>query len=106
MERRQESRFPAELAGTLTTFTEPVTRLEIYLEDVSEGGARLALSQALEPGAFARLEVLDTTLYCEVKYCNRRGASYVAGVLVERVLFGASHLAKLIERSLKESTAS
>jgi hypothetical protein len=105
VERRQDPRFPAELSGTLTTFGESEMRLPVYVEDVSEGGARVALTQALEPGTFVRVEVVDSTLFCQVRYCQRRGSAYAAGLLVERVLLGNSHLGQLIERLLVGSVA-
>lgn len=101
MNRRKDPRFPTELTGTLTDFDEPETRISVYVEDVSEGGVRLALAEAVLCGAFVRLEVADSTLFCEVKYCHRGGAAYTAGLLVERVLIGASELGQLIEKLLQ-----
>src|SRR5207302_3306765 len=98
LERRKDPRFPVELSGTLTGFDEPETRLSVYVEDVSEGGVRLALAEALECGALVRLAVADSTLFCEVRYCRRGGVAYTAGLLVERVLLGASDLGRLIEK--------
>ena len=102
LERRKDPRFPVELSGTLIRFDNEGTRLPVYVEDVSEGGVRLALSEALESGAFVRLEVADSTLFCEVRYCRRGAVAYTAGLLVERVLLGASDLGRLIEKLLAE----
>ena len=59
------------------------------------------MPQPLEPGGFIRLEIADSTLFCEVKYCHRASKMYTAGLLVERVLIGASQLAGLIEQALE-----
>lgn len=103
MERRQEPRFASELWGTLTILGLADITLPAYVEEVSEGGARIAVTQALEPGSFIRLEIIDTELYCEVRYCCRRSSAYMVGLLVERSLFGPSHLSQLIEHLLQPS---
>src|SRR5205085_1596622 len=82
----------------LTNFSEPETTQSVYVEDVSEGGVRLAMAKQLECGALVRLQIADSTLYCEVRYCRRGGAAYTTGLLVERVLVGGSDLGKLIGR--------
>ena len=84
----------------LTDFSDPERRVPVYVEDISEGGVRLALVEELACGALVRLEVADSTLFCEVKYCRRGSAAYTAGLLVERVLLGGSDLGQLIKNLL------
>lgn len=90
------------MSGTLTDFNQPETRLSVYVEDVSEGGVRLAMAEAVECGTLVRLDIADSTLFCEVRYCQRGSVAYTTGLLVERVLVGGSDLGKLINKLLNK----
>jgi len=101
VERRQDPRFPAELSGLLTPLSGPVSRVPILIGDISEGGIRFETPEALDCGSFIVVEIEDSTLVGEVKYCNPSARGYSTGVLVERVLMGESPLSRLIESMLE-----
>lgn len=84
----------------LTRLSGPEPRLPVLIEDISEGGIRFETPEALESGSFILVEIDDSTLIGEVKYCRPGERGYCAGVLVERVLMGESPLSRLIESML------
>ena len=105
MERRDDPRLPTELSGSATLLGGPKDggpgkRLSVWIEDVSEGGLRFVTSEALECGAFLVIHIEDSTLFGQVRYCQGGNSDYRVGVLVERMLIGASNLSTLIESML------
>ena len=100
MERRDDPRLPTELAGSVTRLGGAAERLSIWIEDVSEGGIRFIATEALECGSFLVINVEESTLFGQVRYCQGGNSSYTVGVLVERMLMGGSSLSMLLENLL------
>ena len=100
MERRDDPRLPTELSGSVTRLGGPEERLSIWIEDVSEGGIRFVATEALECGSFLVINVEESTLFGQVRYCQGGNSSYTVGVLVERMLMGGSNLSMLLENLL------
>ena len=100
MERRDDPRLPTELSGSVTRLGGTGEPLPIRIEDVSEGGVRLIATEALECGSFLVINVDESTLFGQVRYCQGGNSTYTVGVLVERMLMGGSNLSTLIESLL------
>ena len=105
MERRDDPRLPTELSGSVTRLGRakdrgPEERLSIWIEDVSEGGIRFVATEALECGSFLVINVEESTLFGQVRYCQGGNSSYTVGVLVERMLMGGTNLSMLLENLL------
>lgn len=77
--------------------------MPVLIRDISEGGVRLETAEELECGSFIVVEVEDSTLVGEVKYCRLEAAGYTIGVRVERVLMGESPVSHFIESLLTAS---
>ncbi len=100
MERRDDPRLPTELSGSVTRLGGSDERLSIWIEDVSEGGVRFIATEALECGLFLVIDIEESTLFGQVRYCHGGNANYTVGVLVERTLMGGSNLSMLLEKLL------
>jgi hypothetical protein len=100
MEKRKEPRVPANQKAAITVLGEPEIHLSCRLVDVSAKGMRLALQQALEPGAALKIELDDTLLLGEVVYCRAAEEAFEAGVALEHAIFQTSELARLAARLL------
>lgn len=101
MERRDEVRFPVRAPIEFTILgREESPQISAMVDNVSEGGIRLATSIALTPGLFLRLRLDDSTLFGEVRYCCPWVGGYLAGLYVERVLVGNSDLSRLMALTL------
>lgn len=96
MEQRHNPRFPVHVEVRYSIIGDDSKTLTGYACDVSENGLRLVTEIALTPGAFLKIQMEDSTLFAEVKYCNVWMDLHIAGVYVEEVLLGTSELAKLI----------
>ncbi len=102
MERRETPRLFAELSGCVTRLGRPKNGareqpISIVIQDVSEGGIRFVAPEALECGAFLVINIEESTLFGQVRYCLADNSNYIIGVLVEKMLMGGSSLSILIE---------
>ncbi len=105
MERRESPRLLAELSGCVTRLGRPKDQgreqpISILIQDVSEGGIRFLASEALDCGSFLVINIEESTLFGQVRYCQAENSSYTIGVLVEKMLMGGSSLSMLIESLL------
>jgi hypothetical protein len=86
-DRRQYVRIPtddvAQVSVVGAATSEP---MEVRVMDVSRGGMRLRLQQMLSHGTMLRVQLRDTTVLAEVRYCVPSKDVFVAGVQVHSVL--------------------
>jgi len=104
MEQRENPRFPVHVEVRYTVLGDAPQTCTGYACDVSERGLRLVTETDLQPGVFLRIELDDSTLFAEVKYCAPWMDIHVAGVYVEEVLLGVSELSKLVMATMSQVT--
>jgi hypothetical protein len=86
-DRRRYVRIPtddiAQVSVVGAATSEP---MEVRVMDVSRGGMRLRLLQMLSHGTMLRVQLRDTAVLAEVRYCVASNDVFVAGVQVHSVL--------------------
>jgi hypothetical protein len=102
MERRDDVRFPARIQVEFLVLGGDSHPRPATIRDISEGGVRLVTDVHLQTGTFLRIDVDDSILYGEVRYCCRWMGAHVCGLYVERALFGKSDLSQLIRNTLPD----
>jgi hypothetical protein len=70
---------------------------------VSSRGLSVGTSEPVAVGSFLRLDLEDSAILGEVRYCEAQRSWYEIGLFVEEMLIGSSDLARLLA-SLIEST--
>ena len=73
--------------------------------DVSRNGLRIAVPEAIPVGSLLRVELEDSIVFGEVRYCEDRQSWFAIGMFVEEVLLGESQLSRLVVRRLHWQTA-
>jgi PilZ domain len=69
------------------------------VRNVSNGGARILLDQPLRYASLVTIDYDDNRLLCEVAYCEKEQAGWLAGIRVEHALLGlGDSLASIGER--------
>jgi hypothetical protein len=68
--------------------------------DVSRNGMRLGLSEPIPIGSLLRIELDDSIVFGEVRYCQDHQSWYSVGLFVEEVLVGESPLSRLVMQRL------
>jgi len=58
-------------------------RWKIQVIDSSENGVKLAIPVFLEPRMIVQIQLADTVLFAEVRYCRPAGSVFHAGVQVQ-----------------------
>lgn len=103
MERRKDLRFPVQFPVEFTILggDEAMGRRAGLVRDISEGGVRIGTAGHVAPGSFVRMDLEDSVLFGEVKYCCPFVGGYLTGLYVEKVLLGASDLSRLLAAVLK-----
>jgi hypothetical protein len=102
MERRDEPRFPVQIAVQYSVVGTSAPKQPGNLRDISEGGSRINTAAPLTPGAFVKLEFDDAVFFGEIRYCCPWLSGYVSGLLIERVLLGSSDFSQHIAAKLPD----
>jgi len=104
MELRSDPRLPATLIPVQITGLDP-SRLEApaRILDVSQRGLRLGVSESIAAGSLLRIDLEDSVIFAEVRYCEDRKTWFALGVYVEQILIGTSPLSRLVAKLLEES---
>jgi len=63
----------------------------------------LGISEAIPVGSLLRVQLEDSTIFGEVRYCEDRATWFAIGLYVEQILLGTSPLAKLVATLLEEA---
>lgn len=71
--------------------------------DASCRGLRLAISEPVPAGSRLRLELEDSTIFGEVRYCQEQRGWYIVGLFVEEMVIGGSELARLLAHLIDET---
>lgn len=101
MERRFDTRFPADLRVHISDIEENSVPIVGTLLNMSESGICVYLPEEKEPGALVKLEFADTELYGQIAYANEEDGSWRTGIAVERVLVQAADLSNILESLLE-----
>jgi len=105
MDLRSDSRLhatliPVQVAGLDSLRLEAPARIL----DVSQKGLRLGMSESIPVGSLLRVELEDSVIFGEVRYCEDRKTWFAVGLYVEEILIGASPLSRLVATLLDETT--
>jgi hypothetical protein len=103
MEQRDDVRFPARIPVEFSVLGAESHPRAGTIRDISEGGVRLVTDTPLTVGTFLRVDVEDSLLFGEVKYCCRWMGVHVCGLYIERALFGKSDLSQLVRATLPDA---
>jgi hypothetical protein len=68
--------------------------------DVSRNGLRLAVPEPIPIGSLLRIELEDSIVFGEVRYCQDHESWHAVGLFVEEVLVGESELSRLVVQRL------
>ncbi len=104
MEKRRESRYPAQGPVRVTLLRDPPEQLQGRLSNLSRAGLRLLTEQPLPEGAPLQIEFDDLTLLGEVCYCRPAGCMYAAGVKLEHCFALSDDLLRLVRQLGAETT--
>lgn len=61
-------------------------RLEARILNVSRGGMKLRLKQAVDSGSLIQIRFKDSVVFGEVRYCARAGGEFEAGVHIHDLI--------------------
>jgi hypothetical protein len=70
--------------------------------DVSPKGMRLGIAESIPVGSLLRIELEDSVIFGEVRYCEDRKTWFAVGLYVEQILMGTSPLSRLVSGLLDE----
>src|SRR5579864_4189850 len=105
MDLRADSRLHATLIPVQVTGLDAL-RLEApaRILDVSQKGMRLGMPESIPVGSLLRIQLEDSVIFGEVRYCEDRKSWFAIGIYVEEILIGASPLSRLVAQLLDETT--
>ena len=103
MDRRVDIRVPTSVPVQFSLIGPKRVSSIGHIRDVSEGGLKLSSPVDLTPGNFVRIEVEDSILFGEVKYCCPWAGGFVAGLLIEQMLLGRSEMSHQVAAALREA---
>ncbi len=93
MERRKEARVSSTQPALLTILGGEGRKLPVTIENRSQSGLAIRVSQALPLSSPVRIDTGDQLLLGEVCHCSPSGDGYVVGLQVEHVV---RHLPALV----------
>jgi len=96
MEKRFELRFQVHQAVQVTLLARDL-RLAGHIADISGRGMRLLLNAALPVGAAVRVDLDDSLLLGEVRYCIRNDDQFAIGLQLDQGIPSLSELDRLLE---------
>lgn len=104
MELRSDTRLhatliPVQVAGLEALRFESPARIL----DVSHRGMRLGVSESVPVGSLLRVELEDSIIFGEVRYCENRETWFAIGLYVEEILIGTSPLSRLVASLLEDA---
>ena len=103
MERRFESRYPANLEVWVTDLQNDGHSACAAIHDISESGVCVVTPLQLAPGAIVRIDAADSSLFGFVTYAIVEDSGWRAGIEIQRVLVGVSDLSVLLQQVLLEA---
>ena len=71
--------------------------------DVSSRGLRIGASEPVPVGSLLQIELDDSTIVGEVRYCQPLGSWYAIGLFVQEMLIGMSDHARLLATLIEET---
>ena len=86
MDLRRHPRFQTDEELKVTLLDRPQDSLVGKLQDASDFGVGITLTQELAVGLLVRVEWSDTLLLGEVIHCQRQGDEFIAGIEVDEVI--------------------
>lgn len=101
MEQRREPRVSISQPVRLTLLEGLPDRrvsLEATVENASESGLRLLVDQAITLGTAVRLDLENTLILGEIRYCQQAGDRYAVGLHLEHSLNDLASLNNLVSR--------
>jgi hypothetical protein len=103
VERRFDSRYPAELAIWVTDLARSGHSAAGTIRDISNSGVCVVSALPLGPGDTVRLDVGDCVLFGLVTYATPEEAGWRSGIEVQQALLGDSELSQLLQQVLQET---
>ena len=89
-ERRRNPRIPLRERASLTRLNPlMMDRWPIQVVDISKGGLKLLIPEALERGTIVQIRLRAALVTAEVRYCTGGGSEFQAGVRTLDVFFMA-----------------
>jgi hypothetical protein len=86
-DRRRYVRIPTDDTARVSVVGAAASEpMEARVTDVSRGGMRLHMKQLLAQGTMLRVQLRDTGVLAEVRYCVAIDNAFTAGVQVQSVL--------------------
>jgi len=61
-------------------------RIQVRILNVSRGGMRLRLRQAIDSGALIQIRFKNSVVFGEIRYCARSGGEFEAGLLIHDLI--------------------
>jgi hypothetical protein len=101
MDRRFDTRYPAEFEVWVTNLLKLGHSAAGRMRDISESGVCVVAPLPLAAGDMVRLDVADSSFFGLVTYAVREESDWRAGIEVQRVLLGESELSQLLQQVLE-----
>ena len=80
LERRSHARTSTDQPATVTVVRPSAKPMSGQVIEVSEGGLKLSVSEAMEPGALVQVRLANKFVLAEVRYCLRQGHEFHVGI--------------------------
>ena len=100
MERRRETRVPADLPVELTVLGSNEGAGPAQVIEISGHGLQLVVHRPVPINAAVKVDGDDWLMLGEVCYCRQEGLQYVVGLQIDQSLHGLKKLAELNENLL------
>jgi hypothetical protein len=85
-QKRNDARVPAGYTASMK-LVNPLSAnwTNIQILDMSRGGMKLSVPEALEPGTVVQIRSRNTLTFAKVRYCVEAGAEFHVGVQLQNV---------------------
>jgi hypothetical protein len=102
VDRRLDHRYFTDAEICITTLSDPGRFGHGRMTDLSKNGMSVLVPLELEAGDIVQLQIGDSTLFGFVMHSTREGASFRAGIELQRVLIGGSEVSKVLCGALRQ----
>ena len=102
MDRRSNTRYPAEQAVWVTDLLQPGRSAAGTIRDISNSGVCVMTTLPLIVASIVRLDANDNVLFGFVTYATAEDAGLRIGIDVQHVLLGDSDMSRLLQQVLQE----